>query len=234
MKKLYKILLPTLLFLAPLTVSAQSFRVQCPTSTLTHPTAANNNSEPAYAGPTTFTTGAGGFQVPTSSTVNGAIKCQQVSGGDGYATMADGTQTYMFSFGPLSGLADIAAGLPGTEPPNVFNTVYPGTLLPGDPATTDGASDTGTTYTPGVLGAFTYNGAVGLTPDIDCLAGNTAAASFTPVRPLRTPVGDRRMPVVRPSTVVRPGGAIRMLDADRARVVYRALPQVRRLEQSRR
>jgi FtsP/CotA-like multicopper oxidase with cupredoxin domain len=183
MKKLYKILLPTLLFLAPLTVSAQSFRVQCPTSTLTHPTAANNNSEPAYAGPTTFTTGAGGFQVPTSSTVNGAIKCQQVSGGDGYATMADGTQTYMFSFGPLSGLADIAAGLPGTEPPNVFNTVYPGTLLPGDPATTDGASDTGTTYTPGVLGAFTYNGAVGLTPDIDCLAGNTAAASFTPPLP---------------------------------------------------
>ena len=25
---------------------AQSFRVQCPTSTITHPTAANNNSEP--------------------------------------------------------------------------------------------------------------------------------------------------------------------------------------------
>ena len=29
---------------------AQSFRVQCPTSTITHPTAANNNSEPAYNG----------------------------------------------------------------------------------------------------------------------------------------------------------------------------------------
>jgi len=29
----------------------------------------------------------------------GAIKCQQISGGDGYMTEADGNQTYMFSFG---------------------------------------------------------------------------------------------------------------------------------------
>ncbi len=55
--------------------------------------------------------------------VNGAIKCQQICGGDGYATMADGTQTYMFSFGPLSGIVDIANGKPGTEFPNLFNTV---------------------------------------------------------------------------------------------------------------
>ena len=69
--------------------------------------------------------------------MNGAIKCQQISGGDGFATMGDGTQTYMFSFGPLSGLADIAAGKPGTQFPNVFNTVYSGApLQPGDPATT--------------------------------------------------------------------------------------------------
>ena len=61
--------------------------------------------------------------------MNGAIKCQQISGGDGYATMGDGTQTYMFSFGPLSGLADIANGLPGTEFPNVFNTVVSGATL---------------------------------------------------------------------------------------------------------
>src|SRR5258707_5660523 len=107
MKKLYKILLPMLLCLAPLTVSAQSFRVQCPTSTITHPaTLHDNNSEPAYTGPTS----------PTN--VNGAIKCQQISGGDGFATMADGTQTYMFSFGPLSGLVDIANGQPGTEFPS--------------------------------------------------------------------------------------------------------------------
>jgi hypothetical protein len=100
--------------------------------------------------------------VPTAN-VNGAIKCQQVSGGDGYATMGDGTQTFMFSFGPLSGLADIAAGHPGTQPPNVFNSTYPGTLVRGDPATTDGAT---AGNAPGTLGAFTYNGAVGLTPEV--------------------------------------------------------------------
>ena len=77
-----------------------------------------------------------------AGTVNGAIKCQQISGGDGYSTMGDGTQTFMFSFGPLSGLADVAAGHPGTEFPNIFNTPYPrhATLTRGDPATTDGAA----------------------------------------------------------------------------------------------
>jgi FtsP/CotA-like multicopper oxidase with cupredoxin domain len=110
--------------------------------------------------------------------VNGAIKCQQISGGDGYATMGDGTQTYLFSFGPLSGLADIANGLPGTQFPSVFNIVAPNALVPGDPATTDGA----TAAAPGVytngLGAFTYNGAVGLTPDLDCLADSSCAANI--------------------------------------------------------
>src|SRR5215469_4180422 len=114
---------------------SQSFRVQCPTSTITHPTAAN--SEPAYKGPTYTGTSA---YPSTPVNINGAIKCQQISGGDGYATMGDGTQTYMFSFGPLSGLVDIANGLPGTEFPSVFNTVYTGgtanPLQPGDPATT--------------------------------------------------------------------------------------------------
>jgi len=180
MRTIYRILLPTLLCLAPLTASAQSFRVQCPTSTITHPDPTNagvNNVEPAYTGPTVQSIGPNGYYVPTGS-VNGAIKCQQVSGGDGYSTMANGVQTFMFSFGPLSGLADIAAGLPGTEPPNIFNTVYNGTLLPGDPATTDGAADDGGPlaqppglgYVPGTLGAFTYNGAVGLTPDVDAQA----------------------------------------------------------------
>src|SRR5580698_9567338 len=149
---------------AVLPVISQSFRLQCPTSTITHPTAASNNSEPAYNGPTTFATSAGGYQTPTGH-VNGAIKCQQISGGDGYATMGDGTQTYMFSFGPLSGLADIAHGLPGTEFPAVFNKVYPATFTPGDPAATDGATDY--PYTIGNQTAFTYNGAVGLAPDSD-------------------------------------------------------------------
>src|SRR6202140_5834242 len=137
MRKMFKILLPTLFCLAPLTASAQSFRVQCPPSTITHPNAANNNSEPAYQGPTTLALTSKGFLAPTAN-VNGAIKCQQVSGGDGYSTMANGTQTFMFSFGPLSGLADIAKGLPGTQFPAGFNTAYPGILLPGDPASTEG------------------------------------------------------------------------------------------------
>src|SRR5580704_9621376 len=176
MTKTYIYLLPLLLCLAPLTARAQSFRVQCPTSTITHPAVnpnsptKDNNSEPTYAGPTAFGTSAGGYLTPTSN-VNGAIKCQQISGGAGYATMADGTQTFMFSFGPLSGLTKIANGQPGTDYPNEFNNVYPGTLVPGDPATTvDGG------------GAFAYDGGVGLIPDADCVAGNKAAiAAATPL-----------------------------------------------------
>ena len=155
--------------LAALPAAAQSFRVQCPTSTITHPdptnSGVNSTDRPPYNGPTQFARPATGTQqwaVPTAN-VNGGIKCQQISGGDGYSTMADGTQTFMFAFGPLSGLAEVAAGHPGTQFPNVFNTVYTGTLVPGDPATTDGAT---AGNAPGALGAFTYNGAVGLAPDV--------------------------------------------------------------------
>ncbi len=157
------------LALAALPASATSFRVQCPNTTITHPANLNNNNvEPAYTGATTLVPGPNGYLVP-SANVNGAIKCQQVSGGDGYATMGDGTQTYMFSFGPLSGLADMAAGLPGTEFPNVFNTLYTGTLQPGDPATTG-------------LATFTFNGAIGQIPDADCIASGTCtlANSWNP------------------------------------------------------
>jgi hypothetical protein len=135
---------------ATVTVSAQSFRVQCPPSTITHPNAADNNTEPAYKGP---------------ANVNGAIKCQQISGGDGFSTMGDGTQTYMFSFGPLSGLADIAAGKPGTQFPNKFNMTYPGPFQPGDPATTDLGATTPIPVPPSQL-TFNYNGAVGLAADV--------------------------------------------------------------------
>src|SRR5437763_15732585 len=108
-----------MLALISLPAAAQSFRVQCPTSTVTHPTAANNNSEPAYVGPTYA--GTAGYPAAPAH-VNGAIKCQQISGGDGSASMGDGTQTYLFSFGPLSGLANIASGQPGSLPPSQFNT----------------------------------------------------------------------------------------------------------------
>jgi FtsP/CotA-like multicopper oxidase with cupredoxin domain len=218
MRKSSQVWIPVL-FVAFATVvaSAQSFRVQCPTSTITHPltgtncsanpTAAGcNNTEPLYNGPTQFTIPTtppagtdGGFVLPTLGTVNGAIRCMQISGGDGYSTMADGTQIFMFSFGPLSGLADIAAGRPGPQFPYVFNVPYNQWqsavpfLVAGDPATTDGAASGASPWTgwpsatssPLTSPAFTWNGAVGLTPDIvaDVTVANLLEGPF----PLTTP-----------------------------------------------
>ena len=184
MKKAHQIWLPVLLIcFATVAASAQSFRVQCPTSTITHPVAANNNSEPAYSLATVYSACTPGQKNPDGSTcsawgtypsanINGAIKCQQISGGDGYATMGDGTQTYMFSFGPLSGLSKIANGQPGTDSPDEFNTVWKGgsksPLLPGDPATT--VNGTVPVSMPisflNVGSSAEYNGAVGLTSNI--------------------------------------------------------------------
>jgi FtsP/CotA-like multicopper oxidase with cupredoxin domain len=193
MRKLYKVSVRVLIFVfATAAASAQSFRVQCPTSTITHPFAAVDCSknptapgctETPYNGPTQFnpaTLGVpggttGGFVTPVAGTVNGAIKCQQISGGDGYSTMGDGSQIFMFSFGPLSGLADIAAGHAGTEFPYVFNTPYSSVsptvpLSRGDPATTDGAISGAkpwpSTNNPATNPLFGWNGAVGLTPDV--------------------------------------------------------------------
>jgi Multicopper oxidase len=199
MSKSRQVWLPiVLVLLATLGARAQSFRVQCPTSTITHPQTGNNctanptgpgcnNTEPAYNGPTQFTRptrGTGQYVLPTAGTVNGAIKCQQISGGDGYATMADGTQVFMFSFGPLSGLADVAAGHPSSQYPYIFNTPWPGCakegtcatpLVRGDPATTDGASSGASpgTAVPAATAAFNWNGAVGLTPEIATIVAVT-------------------------------------------------------------
>jgi FtsP/CotA-like multicopper oxidase with cupredoxin domain len=79
----------------------QSFRVQCPTKTAMHPTPTN-----------------------AANPVGGQIKCQHIAGSDGYATMGDGTQTYLFGFAPLSGQDDILKGLPGTQPVSVFTQPY--------------------------------------------------------------------------------------------------------------
>jgi len=140
-----------------LPAAAQSFRVQCPGTTITHPAALNdNNKEPAYTGPTALSApSATTYQAPTSK-VNGAIKCQQVGGGDGYASMADGTQTYMFSFGPLSGLRNISSGLPGTVFPSEFDSPVadPTTLVPGYPAALTDLSTA-------------YNGAIGLVGNVN-------------------------------------------------------------------
>ncbi len=126
------------LALFALPAAAQSFRVQCPTATLTHP------GDPANA---------------TENPVGGRIKCQQISGGDGFATMGDGTQTYLFGFGPLSGLADMANGLPGTQVQSTFN--IDNTTLSSSPdfigAPVDQTNDS--------ISAYDFNGAVGLVPD---------------------------------------------------------------------
>jgi len=204
MRKPFRVWLPFFLVcLATVAANAQSFRVQCPTSTVTHPTGrtgdGDNNSEPTYNGPTQFTTPATGTQqwvVPTAGTVNGAIKCQQISGGDGLMTEADGTQTFMFSFGPLSGLSEIALGHAGTQFPSGFNVVYPGTLVRGDPATTDGAATGAAPYTvwpPSAITGFNWNGAVGLVPDVvqtvslsDLVEGPLTAPATAPGCPAPT------------------------------------------------
>jgi FtsP/CotA-like multicopper oxidase with cupredoxin domain len=153
--------------------ASQSFQVQCPSSTITHPNAAANNSEPEYKGATTFTTGSSGYLEPNSSTVNGAIKCQQISGGDGFATMGDGTQTYLFAFGPLSGLKDIAEGKPGTQFPGVFNTSQLD-LKPGDPAASVPLlAGSWPGFPISIPTSFDFNGAVGLASDSDAVAAGT-------------------------------------------------------------
>jgi FtsP/CotA-like multicopper oxidase with cupredoxin domain len=149
---LSRLLVGSVLCLSASLAGAQSFRVQCPTSTITHPSLlANVNAEPAYSGPTTFSAASTtAFQKPTAK-VNGAIKCQQVGGGDGYASMGDGTQTYLFAFGPLSGVKYIAQGQPGTAFPSEFNSPItdPTVLVPGYPAALTNVTTA-------------YNGAVGI------------------------------------------------------------------------
>jgi FtsP/CotA-like multicopper oxidase with cupredoxin domain len=165
-----------LLATAATVADAQSFQVQCPTTTITHPANLHdNNSEPAYNGPTSFVTGVKGYMEPTAN-VNGAIKCQQISGGDGFATMGDGSQTYLFSFGPLSGLKDMADGKPGTQFPNVFNTLAPSPLAPGDPATALGILAGTWPSFPIATAGFDFNGAVGLAPDADAIAAGSCTA----------------------------------------------------------
>ena len=97
------VLLALLVLLPALPAAAQSFRVQCPDKTVLHP----NGSTPDPLHP-------------------GVVKCQEIAGGDGYATMGDGHQIYLFAFGPLSGIQDITNGLPGTQTASVFNAAYSG------------------------------------------------------------------------------------------------------------
>ena len=124
--------LPALLVLVGLPVIAQNFMVQCPASTLLYPSARTSaQGEAPYTGPTTGAVVGG---VPYVSN-GGTVKCQQISGGDGFMTEADGNQTFMFSFGPLSGLQKIQNGQAGTGFADEFNQPYcnGGSYLNGQP-----------------------------------------------------------------------------------------------------
>jgi FtsP/CotA-like multicopper oxidase with cupredoxin domain len=112
-----------------LPVAAQSFRVQCPQTTTLHP----NGSTPDEA------------HHP------GVVKCQHIAGGDGFATMADGTQTYLFGFGSLSGIDQIKNGLPGTQTAINFNKPYTSPTEPGATDTTTLASDGGVVDTAAIM-----------------------------------------------------------------------------------
>src|SRR5712691_6615372 len=144
MRKPYQICLLLLVgCFVPGIVSAQSptaqgggsFMLQCPTTTAYHPTIFPAGApEPAYTGPTPLSATLGGVtfsaaanadnQHPPYINNGGQIKCQQISGGDGFMTEGDGSQTYMLSFGPLSGIDSIQHGLPGTLLNTDFNGVY--------------------------------------------------------------------------------------------------------------
>jgi hypothetical protein len=147
-----------------LPAAAQSFRVQCPGSTALHPSDTTNTAADNYTGPKlpNAFTASNSASVPYVSN-GGRIKCQQISGGDGFATMADGTQTYLFGFGPLSGLADLAAGKPGTELAadfNQYNVNSSGAINPG--IFVGAPIDPGTQQ---VQARYSFNSAVGLVPD---------------------------------------------------------------------
>jgi len=131
LRKFFQVSLPALLVcLATTGASAQSFLVQCPTKTPLHPVAVT--TEPSYTGPSLLTPTVGGVKFNGSTagqsapyvSNGGAIKCQEISGGDGFMTEADGTQTYLFAFGPLSGLSLIQKGLPGTQFAPDFNQPF--------------------------------------------------------------------------------------------------------------
>ena len=127
-----------------------SFLVQCPQYTPLHPapklapsqyqtpTTSAQYQAQNYVGPVSFVEPVPDVPNPNNLVLpyppvpltiishGGAIKCQQISGGDGMMTEADGNQTFMFSFGPLSGLDNIKHGQPGT----LINSEFNGSIDP--------------------------------------------------------------------------------------------------------
>jgi FtsP/CotA-like multicopper oxidase with cupredoxin domain len=166
-------LLPALaLMILAQPAQAQSFRIQCPVGTTLHPAHTGGNAaydtitRPLDINPGTNPTGTlnvAGKLNPLPAMANPHIKCQQLSGGDGFATMGDGTQTYLFAFGPLSGLSNIVKGQPGTTTAAEFLQSNLG--VPGAPGVgSDGVLDAVKIGAPDGY-AYAFNGAIGLVPD---------------------------------------------------------------------
>ena len=162
------------LLLAAAGAHAQSFRVQCPAGTLLHPATVPNGTYDTITRPLdtnsatnpTGTLNINGKLNPLPSMANPHIKCQQLSGGDGFATMGDGSQTYLFAFGPLSGLSKIVKGQPGTTTAQEFlksNLTVSGGVLD---AIKIGAPDSP---------AYDFDGAIGLVPDTQAVDNQNPA-----------------------------------------------------------
>jgi hypothetical protein len=169
-----------ILALFTLPAGAQNFTVQCPTSTLWHLTANTSaQGEPAYTGPTLYTPPTALTNgVPLTYVNNGGtVKCQQISGGDGYMTEADGNQTFMFSFGPLSGLDKIKNGQAGTDYTDEFNQPYC------DP------SGTISNYNNGQPIPYTNGGPNPLAPNTTTTCGLNGAVGYLPPAGYRPAVG---------------------------------------------
>jgi FtsP/CotA-like multicopper oxidase with cupredoxin domain len=176
-------LLPVLAaMLAAGNAPAQSFRVQCPSGTVLHPAIpANDPAAVAAAAPKTYATvtqlgRTDGLLNPTPAMSNPHIKCQQLSGGDGFATMGDGTQTYLFAFGPLSGLADMVKGLPGTQEAKVFN--QSNVDATGNVLDVVKIGAPYPDYNVGGNPAAPFNGAIGLVPDVEANNGSGGAGAL--------------------------------------------------------
>jgi hypothetical protein len=207
-------LLIVLVDLAAAVASAQvyqgggSFRVQCPASTIRHPgqtatggtgtvvTPHPESTEAPYTGPQVRTaakdpSGAHAFNPPLTFVDNGgAIKCQQISGGDGYMTEADGNQTFMFAFGPLSGLQDIENGYlnnqinGGTQFASTFDRPY---CDPARPYYNNGQPNPYYDFTNSVcLPGTDPNGAVGYVPPNGFMSGTNASGATATVAAVGT------------------------------------------------
>jgi len=129
-------------------------------------------AEPAYQGPVASSQTVGG--VALTYTLNGgAVKCQQISGGDGYMTEADGNQTFHVRLRPaLWPGPDQARGSPERCSLPIFNNFYNSPTLPsvcgpaapgncasaGAAGITGNASITDPTYDP--KRAVSLNGAI--------------------------------------------------------------------------